>query len=39
MPAANRLILACDGEQARLEPKALGRTGRFISGYAPWPCC
>ena len=34
---AELLILARDGDQARLGPKSLGRAGRFIVDHAPCP--
>lgn len=34
---ADLLILARDGDQARLGPKSLGRAGRFIVDHAPCP--
>jgi nucleotide-binding universal stress UspA family protein len=34
---AELLILARDGDQARLGPKSLGRASRFIVDHAPCP--
>jgi nucleotide-binding universal stress UspA family protein len=35
--SAELLILARDGDQARLGPKSLGRAGRFVRDHAPCP--